>query len=348
MSYGFRLFEVSLHNGGGHARAHFDASGDECKVHYGKYAKGIADLLIAEDNLDGWPALRVSAEDAAADLAARNEYDIESTRVRWLKAVYRPHRLSLEFRYGRVGDHDQALAARSQGDVAIGGKAPASSYRAELVMPAKGDGWAILAVETSGPQCPRETVQRWLTLMSKIRTVRDFPDTGEADRPPWWRLKLTPFADMKQISDMIEQSSQNKVVLTKSSASASGKRNVVEYTLQAPLLSTASKSSALDLARRIIRKHRNDLGEDAAPDTSDLLTLAGIDDPGSLEFNDGRLELESDGIKAKVGLTNVDEIFTYPIRQDARPNDDVWLRAVRDKLQELTLAGQFANTVEWG
>jgi hypothetical protein len=226
--------------------------------------------------------------------------------VRWQSAeLHGWRRLSIELKYGRVGDYSDAMGPA--GDTPISDKAPSRPNRAELLLP-ETEGSGLLAVETISRSAPLTPLISWIGAASFIK------EQGKV----WWRMKATQATDAQYLAELIEKSEHAEVSLKHVGIDEIGDRPRTRYKLNAPL-STRQRSGAVDWVMNRINGKGSLEG---------MLQIVGVENTGDLAFTEGHITLDDGETTTRVGLSDVREIFTYPIGTH-RPDTETWESEVR-------------------
>jgi hypothetical protein len=278
--------------------------------HYAVYAEGLCKMLTADGHLlhadPSWSEVQ-----ALSTISNATDASFGQKFVRWQGGSLHGRRLSLELKYGRVGNYSDAMGP--MGDTPISDKAPSRMYRAELLLP-ETEGSGLLAVEAISRSAPMTPLITWMGAASFIK------EQGQV----WWRLKATQATDAQYLADLIEKSEHAEVSMKHVGIDEIGDRPRTQYRLHAPL-STRQRSHAVDWVMDRIKGKGSLEG---------MLQIVGVRSTGDLDFTEGHIKLDDGETTTRVGLSDVREIFTYPISTN-RPDTETWESAVRSRFRAL-------------
>lgn len=309
MAFGFRVFTVQLVEGMGRKAL------DRWQVGSRHYAGYAHDLLAELATPQALLAARMSwGEVQALDLIGAAESAAPGDRfVRWMSSSLSGRRVSVELKYGTVGNYSDAMGIA--GDTPIQDKAPSRQYRAELLLPPD-DGQGLLAVEAIGRTAPSSSIALWLGIASRVR------EAGKT----WWRPKINQVTDAEYLTELIGKSRRAEVTLKHVGYDDIGDRPRTQYRLEAPL-NDRQRESAVSWIRSRIGGH-------GKADLQGMLEIVGVGDTGDLQFTDGAIKVDDGETRTRIGLSDVREIFTYPVSND-RPDAEAWRNAVRKRFQQI-------------
>jgi hypothetical protein len=309
VSHGFRVYNVELFEG---MRRKPVEDWHVAGQHYASYAHALASELAAAQDL--LPARLSWGEiQALSEISNLNSMATDDRCLRWIGASLSGRRLSMEIKYGMVGTYSDAMGV--DGDTSITNKAPSRSYRAELVLPEE-FGTGLLAVETIGRSAPAGAIAMWFGAASCVKEKGNI----------WWRPKIQQVTDTAYLTELIANSRSAEVTLKHVGFDEIGDRRRTQYKLQASL-NDAQRDTAIGWIKSRI-------GTESRADLQGMLKIVGVDNTGDLDFTDGHISVDDGEATTRIGLSDVREIFTYPIGKD-RPSASDWESQVRTRFQQL-------------
>lgn len=233
-------------------------------------------------------------------------------------------RFDFEYKFGRRGSHDLAMAANESDDAPLDDKAPANTYRAFLYLPKAGTK-AILVAEARNRLCPG------LDLLKLVGVGSKAIDTGrpENERIGWWRFIGARITDEVQMLKFIRQGHASYIELRKNIISGSSKPHSDVLRVRQDGLPIPKK---LDAAKVLVGSwfglSSDDLGVVAVEPAgktvvSQLASLLEVNiDPS--QFDDGGVGWEGpDGTTHFVRPDDLEDAFTYRVGKPGyRPTND--------------------------
>lgn len=314
--YGYRLFSVDLHLRHTRKKLDFETAALGPKDSPVGFIESVGRICQAIEGVTTTEVLRYrekATEDATE--SAANGADVEDTspflRLESFSTVGR--RIDFEFRFGRRGSHDLAIAEQSNGDAVLEGKAPANTFRASLYIPEKGEA-AILVAETRNRLCPGEDLLRLIGVSSKAQDL----ERPEGSEIGWWRFSAQKISDPGRWKTYIEQGHAKGVGLLKYYVKPDGTRGDKSVTLrQDGLTASAAERAKLTALNWIGQRSKKEL-RDGGIDTSQTVMkqMAAFIEvkvtPG--EFDDAGIAWEGpDGSTTFVTPEHLRDMFTYPL-----------------------------------
>lgn len=327
--FGFQLFEIHLYQGTKRTQESFTAAtlGNDggtlidtlrSDLHsiVGKTRTGALsyrDTGRDDDDEDTKPAIRVLSADVASD-----------------------HRVDFEFRFGRVGAHDLAIAEKMADDAELNGKASTNIFRASLYLPKKGMK-AVLAIENRGNVCPCEYFLRHLSFhMKEIDEA-----TADADKHGWWRLMAQGIADVERLEEILHQGKGAALQLEKHGTGGQGIRRPRDIVVR----QDGVPVSALPKLRALVYKWLNltdtSPGAVTAPAGNSVEQIASLIDikVQTDQFDDGAVVYDDgNGRTHTIRPHSVREVFIYPISEGRRPTPSDFRSEAESRIARLLSA----------
>lgn len=303
MRYGMRVFSVKHRHGRSRTDQPWVNDSTSAITWFDHCAKQLVGRLLRVP-------IRLTDMEQAAELPKVAEIEDGMGYLRIDSVARSGRRLSLNVRYGRGADFNYSMGA--EGDESLDGRAPARSYRVELLTPAGGDE-ALMAVETIASACPEAAVSAWLAFSSRLSR------TESSD--PWPRLITTQVNDTEYLAELINRAKNVEVHLKHVSRDEIGNRRRTDFRLQS-LVPVNRRGKAIDWAKEDKRGVKG------------MLRIIGVEDDGDFDFNDGHLTLDDGDARTKVGLSDAREKFTYPVSQ-VQPSLTDWEQEVRTRFFRL-------------
>lgn len=226
-------------------------------------------------------------------------------------------RVDIEFRYGRVGSHDLAIAREKGDDAPLDNKASTNLYRASIYFPTSGQA-AILMCEARGQSCPSTHVLKALCLHMRDEDLK----RPESERRGWWRIMPLQISDSGRLEEVLRQGNGAGLQLEKRTLSANQARGGDVITLRRNGLPQGKLSAVKAMVMGWVG-FAPDADEDAAPDGSpveQVSSLIGVAIQAD-EFDDGAVTYDQgDGRTQTIRPHSVKDIFTYPVTLGTAPS----------------------------
>lgn len=333
MSYGFRLFKVTMGAGlRGWKPVDFTGSGVNGEIHYVEHLDQVLSLLETLDTLTGQAKLTPSDGDLAdpvANYQGVRDAAQGTPRITFLSHTRQGNNIMMKVRYGRVGPYDDAMGYDSTDNADIRGKAPGHPFRAYLFLPSAGE-VGVLAVEVVARRSPVKVLVNWLGKGSyEFMVTQDA--AGELLVPRAdarsWRLLATAVADLPRLRAMVQHASDVRIRMSKRSTSGSGKTRETIINMESPVRTAKDRSRVVAAAGALIGLDGNALAGQAG-----IVQLADVvDDPAVsyVGFTDAVVVVTDDNGTKTIGPGHLDDVFVYPVSVD-RPTDDTWLTVVKN------------------
>lgn len=338
MSFGFRLFEVTLHDGQKSQEQPFTRPEPN-----GWNVTELVERLWTNNighTLYGLPRI-VREELGDSDPDAEGVPQVELRPIP--KPVFRVEETGwvgrhpyVEIYYGRAAGHTRAIPLEDTDadDADISGHAPARRYLAYLCVTTNHQR-AVLAVESYGRACPVEPVRRWLNswLMEFCRASEPAASNQKPNRrtTPRWQLRVKPLGDAESLKGVIHDSRGTRVVLERHEL---GGRQVRDFkvTLSAPIKANTSER-VRETMRSWFEQQVGGTAEERATQaeaTQDVAALLGPE-IAAIDFDDGWVVVEDEyGASTKVSPDRMSDVFTYKVAEWGRPGRGDLQRAIRN------------------
>ncbi|TRW47159.1 hypothetical protein [Georgenia yuyongxinii] len=349
VSYGFRLYTVSLRLRDGRKPVPFVENGDGSLWRYSDYLfkllsenrnrreQGKPHVPPDLDGIDDPVELtRIEAEEAerVAERANRPVFYVTDVS-RWGSHTF------FTIRYGSPGDHDIATSVDDPSqDKQIRGLPPTRAYRACLVTPVSDspEDIGILGVEVIGRACPANYLQMWTRWWaSEASRAALIAADGEGDFP-WWKMNLTAVGDDDTFKAYIQRAKPKEIRLTRQSSGTDGRPSGTDMRLTADVTSDAARRA---VRQEIKRWKQAEVEGESISETSAAETVAAIlgSEVEALDFDDVAIQLEDDEYGSRtLSPHHLSEVFTYRYADDERALDDQgFLGAVRYSVERLAL-----------
>ncbi|MCU1406240.1 MAG: hypothetical protein JWQ43_2543 [Glaciihabitans sp.] len=309
--YGFQLFALALHNGTSRATHDFI---DGTLIRDGPTFLTSFQSQLA--SLEGKTRTGVlSYRDSTSSGADESDTKPSIRIIRATPAT--SNRVDFEFRYGRVGSHDVAIAANEADDAELKDKASTNIYRASLYLPTSGT-QAILVVENRGNVCPSDYLLKHLSFSS-----REFDPTLDPNRTSgWWRLMAKGITDTGRLEEILLQGKGAALQLEKHGSRGDGRRRTSDIVLRQNGLPLGRmpqlKALVLDWMG-VSDPDPQAIG--ASPGTSVEQVAALIDiNVSTDQFDDGAVVYDDgNGRTQTIRPHTTREIFIYPLSEGSPP-----------------------------
>jgi len=325
--YGFQLFEVALHDGT--SRAVHDFIEGVLQTDGPTFEET---FKLQIPSLEGMTRTgNLSYRDASN--AGGDESDTKPA-IRVIGArVATNSRVDFEFRYGRVGSHDLAIAADEADDAELDGKASTNIYRASFYFPTSGKR-AILVVENRGNVCPFDYLLKHLSFSS-----REFDSSLDPERTTgWWRLMAKGITDADRLEEILLEGKGAALQLEKRSTGGDGRRRTSDIVLRQNGLpvSRLPQLKALVLDWMDV----SDPNPDAtpAPEGTSVEQVAALIDINVItdEFDDGAVVYDDgNGRTQTIRRHSTRDVFIYPLTVGRQPMPSEIRVAAEDRIRRL-------------
>lgn len=326
--YGFRLFEVRVHEGQGRKPKRFESCGDQ---HYVDIAAAALKNLTGLRRYDDPP--REGQDDLEDTVPRSRALVIDEVAVQGKS-------LLINFHAGATRDHDKALGMSEEvDDVDLEGRAPSHAFRAILALPARGD-LGVLAVEDVARGCPRDMLVKWLNAEANREALRN-------DTTPW-RITIKPMTDPDQIRAM-ERKTVQSIEFRKHGRNADGTPS--ETGMKVTVTSGVSRSAIAGIKAKGKEWIEDKIsGRERVTDKQaarDLAVLVG-DNLDLLDFDDAWFVLADDNVSpSKISPSRAGDVFVYRIA-DTAPTDKAFAQATKPKARTLARARDVSlNWPDW-
>lgn len=332
--FGFRLFEVEL------LREHKKSPLDFSNANLGAgtnqvpFTESLRRICAAIQGVTVTGILRYRHRDVPV-----NPEETEDTQpsIRLLKFANIGSRIDFEFRYGRRGSHDLAMADSADEDAELFGKAPTNPFRAFLYLPISGTK-AVLAVEARNRICPADNLMKLIGVSSKEQD-EERPDSEQIG---WWRFRYFRITDPDQWEKFITQGQPRSISLIKHEIRPDGtpgtKKVIVRQDgLAGTSAAKASKTLGMFWIKRAEAKTLKQLGIDPSGNTvQQLATLVEVN-VDAADFDEAGFTWEGpDGTTKFIGPDDVVDQFTYAVgKAGVSPSNETLVYAVESKLRDL-------------
>ncbi|MGV8970684.1 MAG: hypothetical protein ACOH10_00050 [Rhodoglobus sp.] len=309
--YGFQLFSLALHNGTSRPTHDFNdgvlvASGPTFSDSFRSQLTSLEGVTRTGD-LSYRDATGGSADDGDTKPA-----------IRILNANAATHnRVDFEFRYGRVGSHDVAIAEVEADDAQLKGKASTNVYRASLYFPTSGK-QAIMVVENRGNICPVDYLLKHLSFSS-----REFDTTLDPERSTgWWRLMSKGITDTDRLQEILLQGKGAALQLEKRLTGGDGRRRTSDIVLRQNGLPEGRMPQLKALVLNWMDVADPNPDATAAPDGTSVQQVAALIDINVLvdEFDDGAVVYDDGtGRTQTIRRHSTRDVFIYPLTVGRQP-----------------------------
>lgn len=345
VSYGFRLFAVSLRKRDGRKdEAFFEKASD------GKPAWRFSEYLtkLLEERIDerhqGFPHNPIDLDDIT-DLDARDLAEQkEGARAR-RKAVSPVFYLTdvkklganvtFSVRYGSPANHDMATSVDDPAeDKSISGLPPTRVYQGCLIVPETENSKdvGILAIESVGRACPHAYFQRWARWWASETSRVEHEASENSTSPDWWKMMLQPVTDDKTFMDYIDRADATEIQLMYQDADSSA-----DMKLTAEVKTQKAKRQLKKLVKEW-RKAMSNGGAYSKPAAAGEIAAFFGDEVEALKFDDVSIHLEDDEYGSKtLGPYNLSDVFTYRYSKSAVPDPDQFKAVVRGAVERLNI-----------
>ncbi len=327
--FGFQLFEIHLHKGTKRTQENIAVS-----------TLGNGGGILVETLRSDLPSLIGKTRTGSLsyrDTGKDDDDDDTKPAIRILSAtVASDYRIDFEFRFGRVGAHDLAIAEKMADDAELNGKASTNVFRASLYLPKNGVK-AILAIENRGNLCPCEYFLRHLSF--HMKEIDD--DSADADKQGWWRLMAQGIADVERLEEILRQGKGAALQLEKHGTGGQGIRRPRDITVR----QDGVPVTALPKLRALVYKWLNltdtSPGAVAAPSGNSVEQIASLIDVKvqTDQFDDGAVVYDDgNGRTHTIRPHSVREVFIYPISEGRRPTPSEFRSEAESRIARLLSA----------
>lgn len=338
--YGFKLWEVFVHNGFGPKPLDLPKAQLSEKDNATKLLPSLQAIAKSTEGITRTEVLRYRTYSPDEDKTGDKEDTTPSIRLLTHNAT--GGNVFFHYRFGRRGSHDMAMAPDALQDANLADKASSNPFRAYLFLPTSGN-VAVFASEARNVICPGTDLLKLLGVTSKEQDEERAPQ----DRIGWWRFIPKQVTDEEQLKSFIRSGHANGVRLEKVTSTGSGARDRKVVTVRQSGLSGTKLDQAKILGAEWFGFKPKDLGlKGNLPAGGDnIAKLAALVDvkfsPG--QFNDGGLEWEGpDGSTQFVKPDGARDVFTYRVgRRGVTPTDTELESAVKSRIKLL------ANSRKW-
>lgn len=332
--HGYRIFSVELHKGFGRTPHAFP------DLHLGEApsAEKFIDTIrsVCRENKGKTHTEVLRYREARSDSQTDGGVEDTSPYIRLLDYdLGLGTRFDFEYKFGRRGSHDLAMAEDEANDAQLNDLAPSNTFRAFLYVPKAGTK-AMLVAESRNRLCPAFDLLKLLGVGSKVLDeVR-----AEGDRIGWWRplgLRVTDDAQMKKY---VTQGHANYIELRKTLTSGSGKPKTQTVRVRQDGLPVLKKGEQTkSLVGSWLGLGQKELGttQPVPGGSSVVKQLASLlevkVDAG--QFDDGGVGWEGpDGSTVFIRPGDLEDAFTYRVgRPGYRPTNDQLRLAAEDTLR---------------
>lgn len=306
-----------------HAVKRKGRSPEDLGVAGGTHAATVADVL--EANREVLLSGRPDYFDLRGEVPDADEGDFE-LRINSVSRVGRS--VHCEVSYGKVGGHDDLLQ-RDGSATSIARDSAARRYRVDFYFPETGSEGIIVA-EVRGRTTPISDLLAWLRRFEALL----FPD--DADPDEYWRsIRTSTIADVGHLMQLIQNARSTTVQLTSVGPPTSrGRRATRRGELEVVDITAAQAADLVaEVTNWVKGKKKGAVARTASKVGIDLKKIKA----GGLDVNRTTIRLEGDQ-PLSVSPDNVDDVFTYPLTKDLRPDYQTWIYGTVPKAREL--AGQ--------
>ncbi|MDI2032984.1 hypothetical protein [Paenarthrobacter nitroguajacolicus] len=342
--YGFKLWEVTVHDGFSRSPLDLTEAQLDSKDTATKLFPSLRAIAKSTAGLTRTEVLRYRTYSPEEDAAGDKEDTTPSIRL--LSHSVSGSNLTFEYRFGRRGSHDIAIAPDAGQDASLADKASSNRFRAYLFLPTSGTK-AVFASEARNSMCPGTDLLKLLGVTSKEQDEA----RETKDQIGWWRFLPKQVTDEEQLKSFIRSGHANAVRLEKITSSGSGARERKAITVRQSGLSGSKLDQAKILGAEWFGVKAKDLGLDGKPPKGkdDLAKLAALVDlqlkPG--QFDDGGLEWEGpDGSTQFVKPDGARDVFTYRVgKRGSAPTDKELERAIKNRVKLLATSRKWHLTI---
>lgn len=339
-AYGFRLFRVTLREGRKHADVPFTRTSDKTTWSYTTHLQEVLEGVIGQ-TVRGAPR---AADEGGSD------------RTKPVLRVISVDRLGASIlstvRLGRRAAQDLAMGdpEDNEADVPISRANPSRMYRIALIPP-KGDGAGVLAVEQIGATCPVAPFVSWSGWWSQKRASEHPPPDGSALR--WWRLARTDLGDEGLLASFMATAEVDEIILTGATRSSSRLAGGNDIRIGVGVRTAGAKRRVKKQAeewRDALREGHPVERLEAAKQVAALLGATEDDrDVAEVDFEDAVFVLrDEDGLVRRVSTSKLSDVFTYWIGNDVEPTNHAWRSSVRGAVERLAeSAGLDLDWTSW-
>lgn len=312
--YGFQLFTVHLHMRT--SRPTIDFVKGRLEQGGSSLAKSFRDALpsLVNKTRVGPLSYREQDDDSKSEKTSDTKPAIRVV----LAEVASDNRIDFEFRYGRVGSHDLAIAEDASQDAVLSGKASTNEFRASLYLPTSGHK-ALLVVENRSNLCPTDYFLKHLSFHFK-----ELDDAlQDQDRGGWWRMMAQGVTDSERLDEVLLQGRGAALQLEKFAPSVDGRRRSAVTTLRQDGLPLGKLAQIRALAYDWLDLRNPDTDPAPIPSGSnsveqvatliDVKIIAEQFDDGAIVYDDGN------GRTQTIRPQSVRDVFVYPVSEGSRP-----------------------------
>jgi len=247
-SRGFRLAELTLHEGRRHEPKPFVSNG----LNYAAVLETAVTGHLLIHKLTGSRVTGALAPITVADIVDDEGVgtdDGEDAGPAVVFEVQKLHRsgrmIAITYRSGAVGAFSSAVSTvQDEVDVDVSGRAVINEQRAWFLLPPAGT-IGLLIAESAGRSAGEYTLCRWLNEAVRV----------EAGDDPAWRLRAARVSDPEHVRDLLEEESLQEIVLSRREETDDRSTQSEPFTIRAPLRTQYSRRQAAErlqgwLARR--------------------------------------------------------------------------------------------------
>ncbi|WP_148286023.1 hypothetical protein [Curtobacterium sp. B8] len=324
MQFGFQLHQLTLFYG--NARTEKDFRTDTLQPKGNNVLASLRELSPSIYDVTRIDDFAYRTRERQADVALA-----PALRIEHIDATSQD-RIDIEFRYGRVGSHDLAIAKDRSEDAALDSKASTNPYRASIYLPKSGNR-AVLMCEARGASCPSTYLLKALCLHMRDTDA----ERPEADRQGWWRLKPHQVSDTGRLEEVLRQGNGAGLQLEKRILKPGQTRGGEVITLRRNGLPVGKLSAVKSMVLGWVGM-TPEKGADAAPSgkpTEQVSSLIGVQVSAD-DFDDGAVTYDQgDGKTQTIRPDSVRDIFTYPVKVGLPPTPSEIRNAAEERLQRL-------------
>lgn len=302
MSFGFRVYGFHTYKRKGRLPEDLSAVSAD-------HASTVAQLL--EANRGKVFSGRPDYVDLRGDVpeASVGDYEIKIQSVEQVGLTVR-----CELSFGKIGGHDDLLRRDGQSTSIVGDSAT-RRFRVDIYYPQSGNEGIIVA-EVRSRSTPVPDLLAWLRRFEALEFADDSSNTE------YWRsIRTSTIADVGHLLELIRNARRTTVHFrSMGPPTARGRRPVKKGELEVTEVTTAQ---AADLVKEVVGwvegKKKGAVGRTAAKMGLDLTKIR----EGGLDVNRTTIRLEGDQ-PLSVSPDNVEDVFTYPLSKNVRPDPATW------------------------